>query len=339
MKNLPPILFLVILFPLAGHIQAEIALKDTSLFYIDDYLMDDQHSYVGFKIKYFGFSPVRGRFNNFQGHLLYDSTDQSKTAATVYIDVGSINTGVDMRDNDLKSEHWFDVARHPHIYFKSTSCQVNAFGFVLKGLLRIKGQEKEVSINFEEPTTISRDFAGNQQVDFSGRLKIKRSDFDILGSGFWNSLMDGTLKQLADEVEIEIDIHARRPDYMIRHEDLENSNIRKILIDSLMSASDEQRADILSPYRVQENRDKSGLTSGALNTIGHIFLAMEKLSLARQIFEARSNWFPDASQTEVNLARVHARLEDKKQVEHLLHLAISKDSINTNALELLRQIE
>ena len=52
-----------------------------------DYLIDDQHSYIGFKIKYFGFSPVRGRFNDFDGTLFYDPSHLSSLSVSiVYLD-------------------------------------------------------------------------------------------------------------------------------------------------------------------------------------------------------------------------------------------------------------
>lgn len=158
--------------------------SQNELLHIEDYLIDNQHSYIGFKIKYFGFSPVRGRFNAFKGHILYDEKDIRKTSASLFIDVGSINTGVKMRDDDLTGAHWFDKEQFAHIHFRSIEINKTESGFKMTGLLQIKSKIDTVTIQFETPTAISRDFAGNKQVDFSGHLRIKRSDFGIVGEGF-----------------------------------------------------------------------------------------------------------------------------------------------------------
>ena len=94
----------------------------------------------------------------------------------------------------------------------------------------MKGVTKEITLLFGHPTALSKDYSGNDQVDFSGRATIKRSDFGVTGEGFWNSLMDGGLQQLSDEVQIELDIHCRRPDYAIRKKDLADDNVRKIIL-------------------------------------------------------------------------------------------------------------
>src|SRR5688572_5319964 len=57
-----------------------------------DFLIDDQHSYIGFRIKYFGTSNVRGRFDKFNGTAFYDSTS-GFISVSLNIDANSINTG------------------------------------------------------------------------------------------------------------------------------------------------------------------------------------------------------------------------------------------------------
>ena len=58
-----------------------------------DYRIDAVHSYIGFKIKYFGFSPVRGRFDDFEGYVFYDEGNVSSLSVTLQIEASSINTG------------------------------------------------------------------------------------------------------------------------------------------------------------------------------------------------------------------------------------------------------
>ena len=139
---------------------------DISQFISKDYIIDDQHSYIGFKIKYFGFSPVRGRFDNFDGTVFYDPDHLSHLDISVVIDVNSINTGNERRDNDLiTGEGWFKEKEFPKITFSTISSEVNVDGsFLLTGHFSMNGVTKELTILFDEPTTISRDWAANEQV-------------------------------------------------------------------------------------------------------------------------------------------------------------------------------
>ncbi len=118
---------------------------DRSSFIGQDYIIDDQHSYLGFRIKYFGFSPVRGRFNDFSGTLFYSPSSIAYLSVTVAIDVNSINTGNERRDDDLKREGtWFDATTFPKILFKSTEIVAKIDDeFDVIGTLIIKGMSKK----------------------------------------------------------------------------------------------------------------------------------------------------------------------------------------------------
>ncbi|NNC83173.1 MAG: YceI family protein, partial [Flavobacteriales bacterium] len=147
------------------------------------YFMDEQHSYLGFKIKYFGYSPVRGRFDVFDGTLFYDPEYPAATSATVFIDVSSIHTGQERRDEDLlREDTWFDAVDHPYISFYSTEAIPYENGsFDLIGEITVKGISRMDTLSFDRPTDISRDWAENEQVDFSGKMTIDRQDFEVFG--------------------------------------------------------------------------------------------------------------------------------------------------------------
>lgn len=65
--------------------------------------IDTGHSYVGFSIKYMGYAKVRGRFADFAGTIRYVDGDITKTSATVIIKTASLDTDLEFRDKDLKS--------------------------------------------------------------------------------------------------------------------------------------------------------------------------------------------------------------------------------------------
>ena len=85
----------------------------------ETYSIDGSHSSVGFSIVHF-FSKVPGRFTKVEGTFEIDIEDLSQGMVTITIDATSIDTDNDDRDKHLRSEDFFDVARHPKITFVST---------------------------------------------------------------------------------------------------------------------------------------------------------------------------------------------------------------------------
>src|SRR5213594_4303986 len=87
------------------------------------YDIDPAHTGVAFKVRHMMVSDVRGEFNKVSGSVEYDAKDPSKTAIDVSIDAASISTRVEMRDNDLRSASYLDVAKFPTITFKSSKAE------------------------------------------------------------------------------------------------------------------------------------------------------------------------------------------------------------------------
>src|SRR5262245_40976913 len=96
-------------------------------------MIDPGHSEVGFSIRHF-FSRVHGRFNEFEGTVVYDDKDASKSSVEVTIKAASINTNNDRRDSDLRSPNFFATDSLPTITFKSS--KVSAAG---EGKLKVEG--------------------------------------------------------------------------------------------------------------------------------------------------------------------------------------------------------
>ena len=66
-----------------------------------DYEIDPQHSMIGFVVRHLMVSKVRGRFNAFTG-TLHVAGDPAESKVTVEIDLASIDTGSDQRDEHLQ---------------------------------------------------------------------------------------------------------------------------------------------------------------------------------------------------------------------------------------------
>jgi len=70
------------------------------------------HSTIGFVARHLMVSKVRGRFTKFEAQIV-TAPDPLESSATATIDLSSVDTGNETRDNDLRSENFFDAATHP----------------------------------------------------------------------------------------------------------------------------------------------------------------------------------------------------------------------------------
>src|SRR5579871_6933445 len=97
------------------------------------YPIDAGHSYIEFSIKYMGYAKVKGRFGDFSGLFRYNEKELTQTSVTLTIKTESIDSDLDFRDNDLKSENWFDAKQFPRITFSSKNIKARKDGFDVIG--------------------------------------------------------------------------------------------------------------------------------------------------------------------------------------------------------------
>jgi polyisoprenoid-binding protein YceI len=140
--------------------------------------IDRAHSSVGFTIRHLGISKVNGTFNDFTGTLSFDEKSLEGGSVVVTVQVASIDTRVEKRDNHLRSAEFFDVEQYPVISFKSTSVEKTENGFLLNGRLTIRNVEKEVSIPFEFLGTIQDERMGTR-AGFEGTFKLTREEYNV----------------------------------------------------------------------------------------------------------------------------------------------------------------
>ena len=301
-----------------------------------DYFIDDQHSYIGFKIKYFGFSPVRGRFNDFVGTLFYNPSNISNLSVSISMEVNSINTGNKRRDEDLKREGtWFDATTFPIISFSSTKVIPRAKGeFDLIGVLTLKGISRVDTFSFQKPTDLSKDWAGNDQVDFSGKIIIDRQDFKVFGGDFWSSVMENGLTQLSDEVEIEIDIHSRKADYQIRYDTADSLSINKLVLDTIKQEGIDSGMAILEDL-FQDNK----LSAGKLSSIGYTLNTWKMHPEAFLVFKKRMEYFPEKITTWNQLGITNLLMNNFNEASANFERVLKTDSTDSRALEYLKLIK
>jgi polyisoprenoid-binding protein YceI len=141
--------------------------------------VDPMHSFVNFSVKHSGISFVDGSFKKFDGEIMASKADLTDAKITFSADVSSINTGVDMRDNHLKSDDFFNAEKYPKMTFVSTSFKkVKGNLYALSGKLTIRDVTKDVKFNVVYGGT-AKDQQGNTKAGFLATTTINRLDYNI----------------------------------------------------------------------------------------------------------------------------------------------------------------
>jgi polyisoprenoid-binding protein YceI len=158
--------------------------------------LDPPHSSAQFSVRHLGISTVRGAFTKING-VVIDSPDPSKASVNVTIDASSVDSRVQRRDDDLRSDHFFDVAKYPTITFVSKRVESAGAGKLkVTGDLTIHGVTKEAVLDVDGPTPPIKDPRGNQHRGVSATTTINRSDYGMT----FDSPMVG------DQIAIQLDV-------------------------------------------------------------------------------------------------------------------------------------
>jgi len=159
--------------------------------------LDPPHSAAQFSVRHMGISTIRGTFTKVSGNVQYDPADPGKTSMDVAIDAASVDSRVEMRDNDLRSEHFFDVQKYPTITFKSKRVEAAGTGKLkVTGDLTIHGVTKEVVLDVDGPSKPIKDPRGKLHMGASATTQINRMDFGV----------SADKGMIGDEVGITIDV-------------------------------------------------------------------------------------------------------------------------------------
>jgi polyisoprenoid-binding protein YceI len=180
-----------------------LATASTAVAQSGSWQIDPNHTAAQFSVKHLGVSTVRGAFTKVSGSVKHDPADPSKDSLDATIEANSIDTRVEMRDNDLRSGRFFDVQKYPTITFHSKQTKVVAPGKLqITGDLTIRGVTKEVVLEVDGPSQPIKDPMGKgQRIGASATTKVNRQDFGV-------SAMPGVV---GDEITITIDAELTQP--------------------------------------------------------------------------------------------------------------------------------
>lgn len=112
--------------------------------------IDKNHSTVGFKVRHMAVANVRGEFGSFDSEVEFDPNDIGTLVVSATVDVESVDTGTERRDNHLRSPDFFDVATYPQMTFVSKEVRnIDGEDFELVGDLTIKDVTLEIVLEGE----------------------------------------------------------------------------------------------------------------------------------------------------------------------------------------------
>ena len=165
---------------------------------VETYKIDPVHSSVGFSIRHF-FSNVPGVFTKFSGAITVDRDHMENSSVTATIEVPSVDTRTQQRDDHLRSPAFFDAAKFPTMTFKSTAWTQTAEGvFDVAGDLTIKGVTKPVVLKVKLLGFGPGMPPGTMLSGWEASTTLNRNDFGITTFP----------KVLGDDVAVAISIEA-----------------------------------------------------------------------------------------------------------------------------------
>lgn len=167
-----------------------------------DYTIDLAHSEVGFKVRHLGIASVRGEFTDFTGTFSYDPSVPESSRVRANIKAASVDTGVEGRDEHLRSEDFFHAGMFDEITFVSTGASRGEKGDLeVSGDLTIRGVTKPVVLDVALGGMV-RDPWGGERAAFTATTSIDRRDFGLA----WNRMLETGGVVVGERVEITLEI-------------------------------------------------------------------------------------------------------------------------------------
>ncbi|HEX3597907.1 MAG TPA: YceI family protein [Polyangiaceae bacterium] len=166
--------------------------------------LDGVHTHVGFSVKHMMVTTVRGQFRSYRGTVNLDPKDFTRSTFEGEIDVTSIDTGNNDRDNHLRSNDFFDAPNHPKIEFKSSRIESKGDGeYTVHGAITIRGVTKPIALDVEYLGT-SKNPYGKTVAGLSVRGNLNRKDFGVA----FNAVLETGGVAVGDKVTLQVDVEA-----------------------------------------------------------------------------------------------------------------------------------
>lgn len=169
--------------------------------------IDSSHSDAQFAVRHLMLSNVKGFFHGVSGVIEFDPENPSGSSVEAAIDASTLNTGIQDRDDHLKSEDFLDVANHPQLTFKSTAVETGTGTGVwgtIHGDLTIRGVTHPVALEVTQFGPVKDPFQGQTHIGFNAATSIDRGEFGMK----WNAGLEGGGVIVGETVQITLDVEA-----------------------------------------------------------------------------------------------------------------------------------
>ncbi len=183
------------------------------------WVVDATHSEIGFKVRHLMIAHTKGFFKTFDANIYTTEKDFTTAEIDLWIDVASVSTGDEKRDEHLKSEDFFDVKLHKQITFTCTSIEKANEGKThdMWGELTMKGIMKVIKLNVEFGGIV-KDHNGNEKAGFTVKGKINRKDWGLE----WNKTLEVGGIMVGEDItimcELELDVATEKDETMVLEE-------------------------------------------------------------------------------------------------------------------------
>jgi polyisoprenoid-binding protein YceI len=294
------------------------------------YPIDRGHSFVEFSIKYMGYAKMKGRFADFSGMVRYDEKAPERTSVTLVIKTESIDTDSDFRDNDLKSDNWFDAKQFPFIIFKSKSVQKSGEGFIMLGDLTMKGVTKEISVKMDPPSGVLKDIRQDHQAIFTGTASLDRTHYGVEGKN-WSAVKEG-ITAVGNEVTIDFSILGKQVKLAnfanrVKNPDSPTGKIYKAVKDQGI----EKGVEVFKSLKSSETIDR-----GVLSTVGYMLVLEGNTKDAIALYELNRETFPELPEVYYDLGEVYGFSGDVKKSRTYFEEAVKRNPTHAWSMEVLR---
>ena len=164
--------------------------------------VDASHTGVGFSVKHMMVSKVRGRFTGVEGTVIGNPEDLTTAQIDIKINVSTIHTNSEDRDNHLRSADFFDTETYPNMEFVSTEIvKTKENKYNVTGDMTIKGITKKVTFEAEYEGAGKNPW-GVDVAAFEVEGKISRKEFGLT----WNQALETGGVLVGDDIKITIDL-------------------------------------------------------------------------------------------------------------------------------------
>ncbi len=159
---------------------------------------DPAHSRIQFSVTHLGISEITGNFEKAALSINVDEKNFTNSKISFVVDVNSINTHIEARDNHLRNEDFFDVKKFPEMTFQGTSIKAMKKNmYQVMGNLTLHGVTKPVTVNMLYKGMVVNPMSKKKTYGYQVVGVIKRSDFGV-GGGYPEAM-------ISDKVQIKGD--------------------------------------------------------------------------------------------------------------------------------------